>query len=459
MQDAQMSTIEEVRSKAERLNRGCFCITIDRVALVEALNREVGSQDFAQGLSKTHPSLFSNVPAFVPAALLAEMGRVVDAVEAAVSLPGYREAALSWAPSIAGLDFGPAGVLMGYDFHVTASGPKLIEVNTNAGGAFLNAPLAQAQRACCTEAQIPCEISHSQDFGPTIADMFIDEWRRQRGAGCPATIAIVDDAPEEQYLFPEFRLAKALLEKHGFEAVIADAKELLFDGKTLLFDGRPIDLVYNRLVDFALEEPRHAALQAAYVGGNVVLTPNPRAHALFADKRNLTLLSDSERLNRWGMAQSHLDVLRATVPTTVIISPGNADTLWQDRRNLFFEPARGHGSKAAYRGDKITRKVWAEILGREYVAQAYAAPGTRNVQLYEGRAELKVDVRLYTFAGTVLLAAARLYQGQTTNMRTPGGGFAPVLEIRSPLRGSQCQQGGEVSQSRADSVLTPSDIQ
>jgi len=33
-----------------------------------------------------------------------------------------------------------------------------------------------------------------------------------------------------------------------------------------------------------------------------------------------------------------------------------------------------HGSKAAYRGDKVTRKVWAEIIGGEYVAQSYAAP-------------------------------------------------------------------------------------
>lgn len=245
-------------------------------------------------------------------------------------------------------------------------------------------------------------------------------------------IAIVDDAPGEQYLMPEFRLAKALLEEHGFEAVIADADELLFDGKALMFQGRPVNLVYNRLVDFALEEPRHAALQAAYIGGNVVVTPNPRAHALFADKRNLTLFSDSDRLKRWGLAQNHLDVLRAAVPATVIVSPDNADALWQDRRNLFFKPARGHGSKAAYRGDKVTRKVWAEILAREYVAQAYAAPGTRNVQLDEGRAERKIDVRLYTYAGTTLLAAARLYQGQTTNMRTPGGGFAPVLEVPTP---------------------------
>jgi hypothetical protein len=238
---------------------------------------------------------------------------------------------------------------------------------------------------------------------------------------------------EEQYLVPEFVLAKALLEERGFETVIADAEALALDREALLFRGRPIDLVYNRLVDFALEEPRHATLRAAYIGGNVVVTPNPRAHALFADKRNLTLLSDADRLKHWGLPQSHLDVLRASVLTTVIVSAADADALWRDRRNLFFKPARGHGSKAAYRGSKITRKVWAEIIGGEYVAQSYAAPSTRGVRLSESRIDLKVDVRLFTYSRTILLVAARLYQGQTTNLRTPGGGFAPVLEVHTPL--------------------------
>ena len=43
------------------------------------------------------------------------------------------------------------------------------------------------------------------------------------------------------------------------------------------------------------------------------------------------------------------------------------------------------------------------------------------------RKQLKVDIRNYTYDGRVMLVAARLYQGQTTNFRTPGGGFAPVL--------------------------------
>jgi hypothetical protein len=40
----------------------------------------------------------------------------------------------------------------------------------------------------------------------------------------------------------------------------------------------------------------------------------------------------------------------------------------------------------------------------------------------------KLDLRLYTYGGEVLLTAARLYQGQATNFRTEGGGFAPVLQ-------------------------------
>jgi hypothetical protein len=38
---------------------------------------------------------------------------------------------------------------MGYDFHLSPDGPRLIEINTNAGGAFLNAALARAHHACC----------------------------------------------------------------------------------------------------------------------------------------------------------------------------------------------------------------------------------------------------------------------------------------------------------------------
>jgi hypothetical protein len=161
----------------------------------------------------------------------------------------------------------------------------------------------------------------------------------------------------------------------------------------------------------------------------VVVTPNPHVHALFADKRNLALLSDSERLSQWGLPIDALIALEKGIPKTRIVSAANADELWRDRGALFFKPARGHGSKAAYRGDKVTRRVWSEIAAGDYVAQAYAAPSLRGISQASERSKLKVDIRLYTYAGSLLIAAARLYQGQTTNMRTPGGGFAPVLIV------------------------------
>jgi hypothetical protein len=69
-------------------------------------------------------------------------------------------------------------------------------------------------------------------------------------------------------------------------------------------------------------------------------------------------LSNADSLNHWGLTQNDLDILRTSVPTAVV-SPEHADALWRDRRNLFFKLARGHGSKAAYRGDKVTRRVIA----------------------------------------------------------------------------------------------------
>lgn len=423
-----MTTASEFE-RADRRNRGCFCTTLDRQSLAQALDQEVGRPGFAHQVGQSHPTLFSSVATFVPASMVTQMKRIVQAIETAAQLPGYRSAALSWAPPIAQRDFGPAGAFMGYDFHLSSDGPKLIEVNTNAGGAFLNAALASAQRTCCAGAVATLEPVSAAAFDALVSQMFIAEWRRQGRIGRPRTLAIVDDAPDQQHLYPEFELAKAALERTGVQVWIADPGELALAGEHLTLAGRPVDLVYNRLVDFALEAPGHAALRTAYCADGVVVTPNPHVHALLADKRNLTLLSDLERLAQWGLEPGLIDTLHGGLPKTVLVQASNAEDLWARRRELFFKPAAGYGSRAAYRGDKLTSKVWGQILSGGYVAQAYAPPSRRAVALDGQRTELKVDVRLYTYAGIVLLAAARLYEGQTTNMRTPGGGFAPVLVV------------------------------
>jgi hypothetical protein len=416
------------RPLSERLNRECACVTLDREALCAALEREASDPDFCATLIRTRPHLFSSAPVFLSESHVAAMLRTARAIESVARLPAYRDAVLSRSPEIVRLDFGPRGAFMGYDFHLAHDGPRLIEINTNAGGAFLNALLARAQHACCEEMLTGLSRSEARDFDAAVARMFESEWRLQRGEGAPRRIAIADDRPEGQYLYPEFLLAQRFLARHGMEAVIADAAELRFERGELIFDGGPVDLVYNRLVDFALERPEHAALRAAYVAGAAVVTPNPRVHALFADKRNLALLSDPARLRSWGVPAETLADL-AAVPRTVLVSPENAEELWRERKKLFFKPAAGYGSKAVYRGDRMTRRVWGEIQRGHYVAQDYAAPGERVVEVDGAPAVRKTDVRLYVYDGQILLTAARLYQGQATNFRMPGSGFAPVFVI------------------------------
>ena len=128
----------------------------------------------------------------------------------------------------------------------------------------------------------------------------------------------------------------------------------------------------------------------------------------------------------------------------------NAEALWQARKGYFFKPAAGHAAKAVYRGDKRTRGLWQHIVAGDYVAQEFAPPGERRIDAAEALAPLKADVRLYIYDGTVLLAAARLYQGQTTNFRTPGGGFAPVffLQPSDLADGRECRSGGSALLSR-----------
>ena len=413
---------------APNLNQSCFCITLDRGALAQALDTASGEPGIQDRIATNQPHLFSNVPVFLPAATLETMQMIIAAIEKVAQIPAYRDAVLGWAPQIAHPDHGPKGALMGYDFHLSDDGPKLIELNTNAGGGFLNALLAQAQTLCCAGRVQVAGDSLVARFEAAMIAMFRAEWQAQRGAAPLRRIAIVDDAPQGQYLYPEFVLARQMLARHGIDAVICDPQALTLGRAGLSFGDLPVDLVYNRLVDFTLAEPCHAALRDAYQTGAVVVTPNPHNHALLAHKRNLTLLSDPVALAALGVP-APLAAQLQSIPQTRMVTPDNADMLWQSRRQLFFKPVSGHGGKAVYRGDKLTKSVWADISSADYVAQALAAPSQRMIRLDGVPTARKVDLRVYTYAAQPLLVAARIYQGQTTNFRTPGGGFAPVLLV------------------------------
>jgi hypothetical protein len=418
---------------ADSLNLGCLCSTL-RPQLLRREFARPGMEAHGLHLEASHPHLFSSTPVFISERDYLTMERSVAALHRLSALTGYQTSAMSHAPAVASHAFGPRGVFMGYDFHVGENGPRLIEINTNAGGALLHAAAARAHRACCRPLDGmfdgPTDMDQLDD---TFIEMFRSEWRAQRGGATLRSVVITDDAPAQQYLAPEFEMARQLFLAHGIEAVVAEPQELQWRSGALwhpaLPQGMPVDLVYNRLTDFDLSQPGHASLRSAYVIGAAVVTPHPRAHALHADKRNLIMLSDDALLASWGASAQDRELLRDVVPRTQPVTAENADALWARRRQLFFKPAAGYGSKAAYRGDKLTRRVWSEIVAGDFVAQALVPPSERMVRVGGEPTRLKLDIRAYAYDGRIQLLAARTYSGQTTNFRTSGGGFSPVVVL------------------------------
>jgi hypothetical protein len=296
--------------------------------------------------------------------------------------------------------------LIGYDLHLSKEGPKLIEINTNPGGLLLN--LAHAEAALSLRHEL--DSARSGDLGlgeirKEIISAFSAEWSDR--ASINPSLAIIDKNPPEQYLWPEFLLYRQLFEEAGIPTIIADPSELAIKGEALVCQDRKINLVYNRLTDFSLSEASSSILAEAWRRDLARLVPDPPSHALYADKRNLIRLSQREEM-------------RPYLPQTISVSP----ELWEDRRRFFFKPRDGFAGRGAYRGDKLSKNKWAEILSGDYIAQEYAPPPLCHVPEI---GEFKFDVRLYARNGRIILAAARLYNGQTTNFRTPHGGFAPIF--------------------------------
>ena len=454
-----------------RLNGDCYAAVVDKVALQRALRGQ--GENFQHAVTDGHPHLFAAVAQFVSAAQVAQMRAVIAAVERVVALPAWRDAVLQSAQaaavqhdsnSISKVKQGgderatktvhcsavgarravpvreeanavspmkwnwneprAKGVFFGYDFHLNDSGAQLLEINTNAGGALLNALLVNSQR----DVHAPGTAALPDNLEPAFLDMFRREWKLQRGDAPLRTVAIVDETPPSQYFYSEFILAQQLFERAGITALIADPAELQARGDGLYCGERKVDLVYNRLTDFSLQ--RHPALLAAYQQDQLVLTPHPRAYSLYANKRNLVLLTDGERLRAMGADEATIVTLLSGIPQTREVASQHAELWWQQRKQWFFKPATGFGSKGTYRGANLTKRVFEEIMHGDYVAQRMAPPGGRRVCVDGAEpVALKFDVRCYVYDGHVQLIAARLYQGQTTNFRTPGGGFAVVRVV------------------------------
>ena len=312
------------------------------------------------------------------------------------------------------------GVFNSFDFHITADGPKLIEINSNAGGALLALTADQNKASCCETDANAQENELSEN---AIVDMFRSEFARRFPARNLAHIALVDENPEKQFFYPEFVLFQKIMQKNGIKVTICDPQDLSIEQNSVVAQKQSVDFIYNRLTDFNFQTPHSALLKQAYELGLATVSPNPAVYALYANKDNLTKIWDSAFMQNLMVDVGLLSELQKIIPQSLRVNEDNSTLLWRDRKRWFFKPVSSFGGKGAYRGEKLTQKTWERICQDDYLAQAYVPPATRKVDLDQ---VFKYDIRAFTYGAQILGIVARYYQGQVTNFRTPQGGLASV---------------------------------
>src|SRR5574343_890774 len=146
------------------------------------LDQQLLNDALGAGALSERPHLFSDSAISLPSAELAQLTAFVATVSRLVDTPAYQ----TLIAARSGLDAGilaqqPPGVCLGFDFHRAPDGPKLIEINTNAGGALLVTLLNRAWGLATM-----ADAAESQ-----CLQMFRQEWMRWQGAGASAGSADV----------------------------------------------------------------------------------------------------------------------------------------------------------------------------------------------------------------------------------------------------------------------------
>jgi hypothetical protein len=330
------------------------------------------------------------------------------------------------------LEHGNFSALMSYDFHLTPDNQlKLIEINTNASSSLL-IDLIYRERGLSNP--------YSADFRKDIVATFEQEFALSRTSKNKTlqTIAIIDHQPHTQKMYIEFELYKSLFEQAGLKCIIGDIADFKIQNKNLVGpQGDVIDIVYNRYTDFYLSSPESALLLEAYDKNYSCFSPNPREYALLADKERLLEISIPGRLESFGLSQGSCAAIDRVLLKSYDANLLDRNELWSKRRQFFFKPKRSYGGKAAYKGASISKVTFEKMFEAEVLAQEFVAAPVVEIQVpcegqkgYEPKL-FKYDLRFYAYQNRVQLVAARLYQGQTTNMNTLGGGFAPLVHTRT----------------------------
>ncbi|MDQ6982477.1 MAG: hypothetical protein Q9M08_05675 [Mariprofundus sp.] len=299
-------------------------------------------------------------------------------------------------------------VLMGFDFHLTPDGPKLIEINNNAGGLYIG------DDRWIPQPDIPELQNHLEQ---RLAEMFCSEW---------TTIAIMDENVTAQFMYPEMLAYAELLRKDGRQVFVICPEQLQLRDDGLVFDGVRVDVIYNRHTDFYLEGDDVSHIRLAYERGQVAINPHPRSYALIGDKSRMVDWW-REGLLEQCVKQNMVKQIRSVTPETHQLSELDMEQAWVERKQWVFKPAARHGGKGVLLGKAMSRKRYEALDVADTIVQRLVPASELDVEGLGGEMNrMKLDIRLYMHGEKLIALAGRVWRGQMTNFRQAGSGWVSI---------------------------------
>ena len=270
----------------------------------------------------------------------------------------------------------------------------------------------------------------------------LDAYRDWGGAAERPRIAIVDwkgvSTESEFWILKDYFLAQ------GFEAIIADPRELGFDGDRLRAGGLAIDIVYKRVVihEFLERCDSNHPLARAYEQRRVCVVNSFRTK--IAHKKNVfAVLSDSAY--EYLFTPVEIEVFRRHIPWTRRVAGSQTtfedsshdlvDLIRRERDRFVLKPNDDYGGHGVFIGWETSPDDWdgalALALSRPYVVQERVSMTKHSITSFSDRAhaeEMFIDFNPFLFNNEVEGALIRLSSSSLLNV-TSGGGQTALLVL------------------------------
>lgn len=219
-------------------------------------------------------------------------------------------------------------------------------------------------------------------------------------------IAIVDFT--ESGITAEFETFKKAYIKKGYNAVIADPRDLRYKGGKLYYKDTRIDLIYRRIVtvEFIEKAEEIPDLIEAYRDGAVCVIGSLRSQIMH-NKIIFKILHDKETLS--FLSEEEKELVKNHIPVTEEF--GGDERLFEkvlkDKDKYIIKPIDSFASQGVNAGRDFSIDEWQEILtncwNRDYLFQEFIDPYTRPfVQFEDGEPKVrdfKLNIGVYMYNG------------------------------------------------------------